>query len=315
MTLADHREPSLQAVERAAQWLAHLESGDATEQDQISFEAWRASDPTHGLAIERMSGIAAGGPERPIQREALGRLFRQPKRGRTALVMAALALVGGGWLASHSAPIELYLADQRTGVGEVRTIPLSDGSSVVMATDSAIDLSSRADRQEIRLLRGELLVRVAHQHHAPFTVTTRDGSAQAMGTGFTVRQEEAGTQVTVITSQVRVCSRSDPGGGCELLGPGQRAEMTRDGVTRLPDVDPGDAAGWSEGWLTVNDRPLTEVLGTLNRWRKQPVRFDRAELADLHVSGAFLLGIPTALSSIWRIPNPSHSTYVTPPDR
>lgn len=276
---APHEPPSPAVVERAAEWLAHLESGDATEADRAELQAWRNAHPSHALAFDRMSGLGHHWSQRAEQ-ETLRRLFLRPSKGPTALLgLAAVALTG--WFAlQHNA------ADQRTVTGETRTVALKTHDQVILATDSAADIDD--NRRTVRLLRGEVLARVAKDAPAPFVVQTRDGTAQALGTAFTVRRLQDATRVSVIESHVQVCPAHHPD-ACLTLAPGQQARMTRDAVTALPDAAPTTAGAWSEGWLPVEDQPLVEVLDELNRWRARPIRFERQPLADLRVSGVFPL--------------------------
>lgn len=272
--------PSAAVVERAAEWLAHLESGDATDADRVAFRAWRDAHPSHALALDRMGGLVGDRAER----ETLRRLFLRPGAKAPAAMLGLAALGFAGWLAVQ-ATATLH-ADQRTQIGETRAVALKTQDRIVLATDSAADIDD--GRRTVRLLRGELLARVVKGAPAPFVVQTRDGTAQALGTAFTVRQLADATRVTVIESRVRVCPARQAD-ACLILAPGQQATMTRDAVTALPDAAPATAGAWSEGWLPVEDQPLVDVLDELNRWRAKPIRFDRQALADLRVSGVFPL--------------------------
>ncbi|MFT3965758.1 MAG: FecR domain-containing protein [Sphingobium sp.] len=276
-------EPDLSVVEQAAFWLSHLGSGEADAADRAEFEAWRDADPAHALAVERMGSLHV---HSPLEKETLRRLFLTPRR-RAGIVVIPLLLSAGfaAWLAARQPAVQIRLADQRTGAGEVRPVALTDGSRIVLATDSAADLDVKDDRRTIRLLRGEVLAQVAHGRHVPFVVATADGTAEALGTAFTVRKQGEETIVSVIQSHVRACPVPDDGDRCIVLAPGERARMAGGAVRRLPAVDPLSVAAWNEGWLPVEDEPLVDVLDQLNRWRSAPVGFDRSALAGLRVSG------------------------------
>jgi len=285
----DKSEPTPDIVERAAEWLAHLESGDADGADWAGFEAWRSEHSAHELAIERLGGMGErlrGGSE--VERETLRRLFLRPRRRMGGALLAVTVLGGVGWLATTRLEVQLYFADERTAVGEMRSVTLADGSRVVLSTDSAADVGQNGGRS-VRLLRGELLAEVAHQGPTPFVVQTRDGTAEALGTAFTVRKDAEATLVTVVSSHVRACPAKSAGTNCLTLAPGERARLKGDEAIRLDPVSPSDAAAWSEGWLPVEDRALGDVLAELNRWRSGPIRFDAAALSTQRVSGMFPL--------------------------
>lgn len=283
-------EPGAAVVRQAAEWLAHVESGDAPQADHDDMEAWRTADPAHALALDRLGGVReklAGAPE--VEQETLRRLLLRPRRGAGASFLAVLVLAGMTWVASGLPAVQLYFADQKTGVGETRVVALADGSNLTLSTDSAVNLGVGDGKRSVRLLRGELLARVAKGRQPHFEVTTEDGSAVALGTAYTVLKESGSTMVTVAESQVRVCPALEGETTCATLGPGQRARLTRKTVDLLPDVPVADIAAWADGWLSVDDRPLAEVLDALNRWRTKPIGFDRDALADLRVSGIFPL--------------------------
>lgn len=289
LTIRDD-EPSVAVVRQAAEWLAHIESGDASEQDYKDLEAWRSADPVHAVALDRLGGVRErldGAPQ--LERETLRRLLLQPKRARGASFLGILTLTGVCWAASGLPIVELQFADQKTAAGETRALSLPDGSDIILSTDSAVDVDVDANSRTVRLLRGEILAHVAKREGALFTVESGDGTAVALGTAFTVRKEADSTMVAVATSHVRICPALGGELGCVTLAPGQRGRLTRQTAERLPDVTAGDVGAWADGWLAVDDRPLVDVLDELNLWRAQPIGFDRRALADLRVSGIFPL--------------------------
>lgn len=289
-------QPTSQMVERAAQWIAHLESGDADESDIAEFEAWQASHPAHDIAIKRLGGLHAQLHDNDaVGKESLRRLFLRPGRRSGGALLAALLIMGGAFMAWHYPAVQLYRADERTLAGETRDKALPDGSHIILGTDSAANLEYGDGPRDVHLLRGEILANVAPDHHRPFRVMTKDGTAEALGTSFTVRKDHDGTVVSVISSRVRACAAINGATGnnaerpCILLTSGQRARLSGGAVVPLTQLAPDEMAAWSEGWLSVEDRWLDEVLDELNRWRRVPVRFDRQSLSDLRVSGIFPL--------------------------
>lgn len=280
-------EPTTAIVEQAAAWLAHLESGDADEADLVAFRQWRGANRAHALAIDRLGGLGARlSQSATVEQDTLRRLFlKRPRRRGLAVVALFLAMGGAGYLVSQTTPARIYLADERTAIGETRKVALADGSRIVMGTGSVADLDERGGRRDVELLRGEVYAEVAKGGARPFTVHTADGSAEALGTAFTVRKTADDTRITVVESHVRVCPADAPRAACITLAPGEVARMTATRGERLAAIDPAEGAAWTEGWLPVSDRPLVEVLDELNRWRTVPVRYDRPALAGLRVSG------------------------------
>jgi transmembrane sensor len=274
-------------VEQAALWHARLDDEDGAGADRRAFEAWCEDHPLHAVAFERIQDIDARlRPRGGVEQAALGRMWRT----KTASVSTiALALLCGalGWLALQYPAVAIRLADYRTGPGVQLPVALPDGSRLLVDTDSALNTQVSATGRRIELLRGEIHASVAKGHSQPFIVDTADGSARALGTAYTVRKNTGDTIVTVLESSVEVCAAA--AGECATLGPGQRARIERRGIERLPDVDIDIASAWTRGWLAVEETPLPAVLAELNRYRRTPIAFDDASLAQFSVSGYFPL--------------------------
>lgn len=284
-------------VARAAEWAAELDADSVSATVREAAEAWCRENPLHRRTLDRMRGLDARFEAlEPAARGALRRQHRleRARRGRRiALGAVAIVVLGGGWLASRSLAVQSRFPDYETAVGAQRTVALADGSTMVLDTASAADVTLAADERTATLFEGRLFVTVAPDAGAPFAVRTRHGDATALGTAFAVSEDGAATVVTVIESKVRACARprlSAP--DCIDLAAGERARLTRAGVTRLATVDPAEASGWTSGWLEVDDRPVAEVLDALNRYRAAPVRYDAAALSGRRVTGSYPLAAP-----------------------
>jgi len=292
-------EPTRVIVEQAALWHARL-GDERTQPGQREFEAWRTANPAHSLAFDRIAGLSAriGGRD-PIKGMALKHMLGGKKGSAGAALILLLFLMAGGWIASQQPTVRIWLADQNTAPGEQINLPLADGSRIVIAPGSALDMDVGAQRRTLRLLRGEVMAEVSEGRLAPFIVETDDGTALALGTAYTVRKYRWDTVVTVLDSEVEVCSSRTPMPDCLILVAGQRARLGARGVRRLGNVDIDSASAWTRGWLTVDDRPLPEVLAELGRYRKTPIGYDTQALMSLRVSGYFPLSDPNrALGSI-----------------
>ena len=157
--------------------------------------------------------------------------------------------------------------------------------------------------RQVRLIRGQLLAKVAKDQVRPFMVETTYGTATALGTTFIVARQDEAMLVTVIESRVRVC----PGNlvdqdACRTLAAGERARVTTTGVTDESPVDPAAAAMWSTGWLEADDQEVGEVLTELNRYSARPIRFDAGSLRGVKVTGSYpLRDIDRAVEGIGRM--------------
>lgn len=292
------------ALEQAAHWHSVMDGAPSAEEAR-AFEQWRSAHPDHERAWQRMQALwgllAAPAQQAPGHRlsvmlqETRGR--RRKRRGaavRTAaLALAALAPL---WWALH-AQLPWLTADLRSGVGEHRTIELSDGSRLTLNTDSAVDIVYTAQERRIVLRQGEILAEVAPgQAGRPFVVDTRDGSATALGTRYIVRLLPDATRVTVTESRVKACP-ARPGAACQDAAAGQTLDIRPDSVGP-PRTAPRDAEGWTQGRLSVSDTPLPQVLDELARHRRGLLLYDAQALADLRVSAVLPLDGDAALASL-----------------
>lgn len=273
-------------IQQAANWLTRLHDEDVTDIDRRAFDTWCQADPRHALAIERMRGLWGSLDTLPAKpaRIALNRAFA-PRRPRGAQVAGLVGVLLCGWFSLDHLPV--WMADQRTGIGERRQIALEDGSRLQLNSNSAVDVKFDGHQRVIELLQGELWVDVAKDAQRPFVVRTDQGTATALGTRYLVKRAEDGTTVvTVIESTVAV--KGDSSEGVKVTA-GQRSILDHGHAQAPQATGSGDPDAWTRGLLKVNDQPLGDVLQTLASYRHGLVRFDSQALQNLRVSGVFKL--------------------------
>lgn len=282
--------PSEQMILEAAYWLTLLHDDLATEADRAAFDVWCEADPRHALALERMRALWGGFDELPAApaRVALKQAFARPgprMSGRGAQAIALLGVLVCGWIGLDNMPI--WLADQRTGVGERREVALSDGSHIQLNSHSALDVKFDGQQRVIELLEGEMWVEVAKDARRPFVVRTDQGTATALGTRYLVKRAADGsTVVSVLESVVAAKAK-----GAEAVNVAAGEQITlREGRVQAPQpIGNAHPDAWTRGLLKVDDRPLSEVLQALAGYRRGLVRYDEQALQGLRVSGVFRL--------------------------
>ncbi|MPQ84979.1 FecR family protein [Pseudomonas sp. MAFF 730085] len=277
-------------IQQAANWLTQLQDENVSDADRQAYTTWYHADPRHAVAIERMRCLWGDFETLPAQpaRIALNHAFAAP-RTRGAQVLGVLGGVLGvvlcGWLGVQQLPV--WMADQRTGVGERRHIALEDGSQLQLNSNSAVDVKFDGHQRVIELLQGELWVDVAKDAQRPFVVRTDQGTATALGTRYLVKRAADGsTVVTVIESTVAV--KGQAAQGVNVVA-GQRSVLDHGRAQAPQAIGNADPDAWTRGLLKVNDQPLSEVLQTLASYRHGLLRFDAQALQNLRVSGVFKL--------------------------
>lgn len=285
-----------QVVARAAEWVVRLQNddSDAARQDCA---AWRAADPRHELAWQRLSAfgrdLQAGAP--PLAAATLDQARDTIRRGRRDGIKWLLGLgltVGIAWQWRGALDDALLLpafADLRTAAGERRTVMLADGTRLTLNTRSAVDVDIDARQRRIVLRRGEIMIATAPDAAGrPFLVGTDHGDIAPVGTRFTVRRlDEAGHPIRVAVFEGAVDIRPQRGGPAQRLHAGHQAEFIADAVQPEEALRAGDAA-WTDGMLVASRMPLGEFITELARHRSGLLRCD-PNAADLLVTGAFPL--------------------------
>lgn len=274
--------------------MARLWSDDASEEDQAACARWRAEHPHHDLAWQRLHAFE--GKLHSVPRDAARHALREPAPAaylnrRRALKLLGLILPLGGALYAlrNSDTWQVATAGHGTATGEIRDMLLPDGTRVVLASASAIDVRFDARERLLVLRAGEILVTTARDPdpaQRPFRVQSRHGTVQALGTRFTVRQDEHTSRVAVFDGavEIRLAHAPDRAVG---VATGYSAIFSADIVQSAAPV-PASAAAWTKGVLVADNMRLDDLLAELARYRPGLLRCDPA-VASLKVNGVFSL--------------------------
>lgn len=299
-------------VEQAAVWMARLWSCDASEEERQACARWRAEHADHELAWRRLQAFEE--QLDAVPRDAARHALRQPavaayrlRRRALKLLGMAIAVGGAARLVYRSEPYQQMASDHSTAVAEVRTVTLADGSRVVLASATAIDVRFDAAERRIILRAGEIMVTTGHQGEAarpPLIVQSAQGGVRALGTRFTVRQDDGLTQVAVYEGAVDITPRHAAQAVLRLAA-GRRSVFSAQHV-RPPAVAQDSATAWTRGLLVAEQMRVADLVAALGRYRSGLLRCDPA-VAELRVSGVFplhdtdralhnlTLGLPVAL--------------------
>ena len=255
--------------DRAADWVVALHEAGEAERTELErrCQAWQAEDERHRRVFHEMRTLWDGlMPERP-------------RRSRAGVLVVWL-LIG---LIAWQLPWTLWRGDAHTGTGERRVLVLDDGSRLTLDADSAVRLTLNADLRRVRLLRGRLFVKVAPDANRPFQVVTRHGTAEALGTEYSVTLEGERTRVAVRESSVRVIPAARPA-TARVLHAGEGTTLTRKRSDAPAALTPG-RFDWLDGRLVFNDAPLEDVLASLSRHRPGWLLASPALPSDLRFTG------------------------------
>jgi len=275
------------AIEAAALWYARLLPGAVglvdAENEQEAFARWLAADPEHARAWDIVQTMGQRMAQVPAD-IALSTLQRQRRSRRQTLQVLGMAVIGAGVLTGLcQKPWEQ--ADHATATGQRSRLTLADGSLLDLDTQTTLDVDYGADERAIRLRAGTILVSTrpdTTDTARPFVVYTAHSRILALGTRFEVRAEDEGTTVSVLEDAVLV-HRAGTVGVSTRVQAGERLHLTRlQQESIVPN--PMGVGAWTSGQLLVQDRPLSEVIVALARYRRGWLTCDPA-VAGLRISG------------------------------
>ncbi|MGH8477048.1 MAG: FecR family protein [Methylococcales bacterium] len=286
-------EPQDDLQRQALSWVVRLNSGEATQGDRQAFTLWIEQNTEHRQAffaarrLWRDIGyvdLTQAATASQADSDKRSRTGASTSRARSAYALAALGLLTVCLLASYPL-VPYFIADYVTSVGEVKTLHLSDGSTVYLNTDSMIAENFSENKRNLELLAGEAEFAVAHDMKRPFVVTAGTGRTRALGTRFIVRYANDTVRVSVLENTVEITSETQ---APVTLNSGYRLEYGRQGLLNVSKAPSNsEANAWRYGKLKFNARPLKEVVAEIDRYVAGKIVLANDRFAAHQVSGVF----------------------------
>jgi transmembrane sensor len=323
--VATDMESTSSIAEQASHWWELLHSESASSTDHREFGEWVARSPERVEAYLQTARLvqAIKSPQLIWPSTTAEVLIREAKASSEAVLpfstrRAAAAVDRGdaprfqrfAWGAAAVVLLGIGLAifmlqtplQFKTELGEQRSVLLADGSRVTLNTASEIEVNLHNRRRWVRLVKGEALFEVAHDVSRPFEVRTGNAVISDVGTQFNVDMRSNGTTVTVVDGQVAVNSATTgenagakpAGGGPEsmsqgvVLGAKDRVVITPSGLgAPQHGINVSAAVLWTQRQLMFERRSLGEVAEEFNRYNRDRIDIDSAELRRQEVTGVF----------------------------
>lgn len=274
-------------AEEAAIWaLRHpLDAAGRAE-----LKAWLAQDRRHaGALLRAQAGLSAIDravtARAPIDDASPSSLAAAPTR-RRLLAGAAGAMAAG--IAGIVAWPYLMVERVTTARGEIRRLPLADGSVATIDTSSTLRVAMADDIRRVALQEGQAWFQVAKDRKRPFVVDAGIAQVRAVGTAFSVRRTASGVRVAVTEGRVAAWA-SDSSGTMSILEAGQYATFRRGAAA--PEITTEPAAierslAWRNGEIALENEPLGSAVEQFNRYNRQQL-----VIVDQSLAGAPLVGL------------------------
>jgi transmembrane sensor len=303
------RETSQDIDRIAAEWVARMDRAPLSASEADELKQWLIGDRRRRGAFIRAKAVWM----RSESARALGPQF-DPLDFQPAAAELPRARVGrrerfvkwGGAVAASFVIVVILMATlpmptaYATAKGEMRTVPLGNGATVTLNTDTRIKVYDDEGRRRIRILRGEVLIEGAGAA-VPTLVEVGDKHLQASAATFVVRKL-AGQPAQVLVQDGRVDlaeatqATTNPSAtiplaantGASLL----EGKETGWQLTALPFGQMGRELAWREGKIALQGETLAEAAAVYARYSDTPIVIADADLAQVPVTGLFAVNNP-----------------------
>lgn len=282
-------------------WTVKLSSGSAKQEDQAAFIRWRESDPLHEKAWLKLQSIHA--KFESVDKQAASfvagtmdladkkRSASQQRRKQLKLLgLAVFSIMASSIFVTSYAP-GLQDLSYVAAVGKKETVLLSDGTRLVLNTNTKIDIKYTFFKREIVMQHGEIYIDTGDDKESligrrAFWVKTRQAGLEAIGTRFAVKQSADTTRLHVAEGIVAIHAANK-----QPVNAYAHETYTITDAKHLPvkvtalTMDP---VGWVDNVLVAKHMRLEDFAAELSSYSHHPIYCD-ANAKDFKVSGIYQL--------------------------
>jgi len=311
--------------QQAIDWLLRLRSDDMDDEELCAFADWLAQDHANSEAfseaellfdqmalaakpvIDTQTTISSDlESQQTLRFAARKNNVGREKRPRPffywmapALAIAAIWLFVVNLFLPHQVRLlDNWNSDFYTQAGEMLEVQLSDGSRLLLNTNTAVSVNYSDSRRTIILHNGQARFNVAKDSIRPFVVDTDDLQIKALGTIFQIYKDESdAVKITVQEHAVAVSKlQNNEIDDTVTVQTGQQLKYQSD-VTLLQaeNIELRQETAWQQKRIVINDQPLGDLISELQRYRNGRIFLSDDELKNLRITGVFSLDNPDAV--------------------
>ncbi|MFT4045879.1 MAG: FecR domain-containing protein [Solimonas sp.] len=294
--------------EQAADWVAQLDRSGLDAGQNAELERWLAADTRHFGAFARARAVFASLDRAP----ALGPDFDPGQYAPVAEAAPATAvdhgrrrlLVGGAMAAGLVFGTGLSVSVWRDGryataLGEVRRVPLADGSVITLNTATRIKVAFTQTLRRIELLQGEALFDISRHAGPPLQVVIGAVSLLASGARFNVRRNGRSAMNLIVRDGI-VKLHGGEAVPDMTVGANVEAQVGDDGrVTARRDIAPAQAErklAWRDGMIAFQGETLAQAAAEFARYSDRRIVIRDASVGTRTVTGLFSATNPTGFA-------------------
>lgn len=197
-----------------------------------------------------------------------------------------------------------HIESYATETGEQRNIVLGDGSTILLNTQSYLEVAYDENVRRVNIIEGEALFSVVQDENRPFRVGAGVAVFEAIGTQFNVNRKHKDVTMTVIEGVVSVSSQPQTtsdyarGEGSDdrqmptnvpktevVVSAGQASLVKSDGtLAYLKEADIYQTIAWKERVLVFRDATLGYIAEEFNRYNETKIVITDKELAQTRLT-------------------------------
>jgi transmembrane sensor len=298
------RETSQDIDRAAAEWVVRADRAPLTASEAEDLKQWLAGDRRRrgafirakALWIRSESARALGPQYDPEQfQPTVAEPPAVPERRRPMMRWSGAVAASLVVVVMLMATLQMPTA-YATAKGEMRTVPLGDGTTVTLNTDTHIKIYEEEGRRRIRVLRGEVLIEGAGATSVEVDGKRLEGSAAS----YVVRKlKDQPAQVLVRDGSVVLAEEKQAASiplsantGASLLDGKETAWQLR----ALSYGQLGRELAWREGKIALQGETMAAAVALYARYSDTPIVIADADLAKAPVTGLFAVNDPLGFS-------------------
>ncbi len=287
-------------ADQAIAWFSRLQSESVSAEEKMQFLKWKGQSLLHKNVYDEISLFWDDPEFNQVLAEAT--LSKELNKGKKTASYRSYWLSGA--MAACLAlfvvifdPLTHIQADYQTAIGEQQSINLSDGSSVMLNTNSALAIDFTDTERRVRLLKGEAYFAVNSDKNKPFVIDSGETVTRVLGTKFIVKNNPAGDRITVVEGLVKVSSLEY--GEFVHLHPKQQVINSGSGLKKVVSINIKMETAWLSNRLVFKNQALSEVVSELENYLPGIVFITDSQLKQYKINARLDISNPeTALKAL-----------------
>lgn len=302
-------DSALTTEKEAANWLAQMDKTynrqldetclDTYAEENPEFSAWLETSVLNRVALLRLLSTWKRA-DRIVavnvtthRKSSIHQLLQKPAVRQIFSVAAVFMIAFFASIQIADAPgfFSNDVKSYETEIGGQEYVPLTDGSTLLLNTDTEVETKIDEAVRRVTLKKGEAFFDISHDESRPFIVDAGDQHITVLGTKFSVKHTSDGIKVTVVEGLVRIDSKDKETvlAPPTLLSRGKIAQTSgTDILVNEPDLTNLERQlSWRSGYIVFDSVPLVEAIEEFNRYNRINMQIVDPTIENIRIGGRF----------------------------